>query len=171
MSTLNIVRTNIALPTDKELEGASKLLFDCFKGFTLEDNKRWRALWKKLIKKEPGEILTIEMTFERSGPYHRRHMKIEQTIYDAQERFQHFDQFRFWLKVGSGWVIWAAGPKGGVVPIQQSISYRQADETEFRKYHAQVIEFLRGEHAAKYLWPHLDDPHAMMDKLLEGFDE
>jgi hypothetical protein len=171
VTTITITRTNIALPSDKELESASKLLFDCFKGFNLVDNKRWRQLWKKLIRMEPGEMLVIDMTFPRSGPYHRRHMAIEQTVFDAQERFQNFEQFRYWLKVGSGWVIWAAGPKGGVVPIPKSISYRNADEAEFRQYHVQVMEFLHGPHAAHYLWQHLDKPNEMMTKILQGFDE
>jgi len=28
------------------------------------------------------------------------HMKIEQSVFDAQERFDDFEQFRYWLKLG-----------------------------------------------------------------------
>jgi len=66
MAIINIVRTNIELPSDKELESASKLLFDCFKGFTLIDNRRWRKLWKMLIEKEPGEMLVLDFKFPRN---------------------------------------------------------------------------------------------------------
>ena len=49
----------------------------------------------------------------------------------------------------------------------------KADEEEYRRYHDQVIGFLRGEHAADYLWPHLKGARAaeMMNTILERFDE
>jgi hypothetical protein len=94
-------------------------------------------------------------------------MKIEQDVFDAQEKFSDFEQFRYWLKVGAAWVTWAGGPRGGVVPIPKSISYAKADEEEFRQYHEQVMEFLRGEHAAPYLWKHLgkEGAYEMMDAI------
>jgi hypothetical protein len=99
-------------------------------------------------------------------------MAIEQQVFDAQERFQDFEMFRYWLKVGAGWVTWAAGPKGGVVPIPKSISYANADQEEFIRYHEAVIVFLRGEHAAPFLWRHLKGgSHDMMESILEGFNE
>lgn len=172
MSDITITRTNIALPQGAELEGARRVLFDCIRGFTEVDNKKWRRFFKVLLGKEPGEMAEVEMVFPRSGPFHRRHMKIEQSVFDAQERFNDFEMFRYWLKVGSAWVVWAAGPKGGVVPIPKSISYAKADDAEFQEYHVKVIGFLRGEHAAKYLWPHLkDNAFDMMDSILIGFDE
>lgn len=171
MSVINIVRTDIELPDKKQMEIVSRFLFQCFDGFSKEDRSRWRRLWKSLIAKEPGEMMVIEITQPRSGPYHRRHMAIEQAVFDAQDRFTNFDTFRQWLKFGAGWVDWIAGPAGGVIPIPRSTSYAKADEDTFRQYHAQVIEFLHGDRAAKYLWKHLEDPHAMMDKILEGFDE
>ena len=50
---------------------------------------------------------------------------------------------------------------------------QKADEEEFRKYHEQVVTFLRGPHAAKYLWPHLDDAQRaeMMNGVLEEFEQ
>lgn len=172
MSDITITRTNIELPKGAELDGARKVLFDCIRGFTEVDNKKWRRFIKVLLGKEPGEMAEVEMVFPRSAPFHRRHMKIEQSVFDAQERFDDFEMFRYWVKVGSAWVIWVAGPKGGVVPIPKSISYSKADEEEFREYHVKVIGFLRGEHAAKYLWPHLKDgAFDMMDSILIGFDE
>lgn len=121
---------------------------------------------------EPGELIHVETVFPRSGPFHRFHMAMEQRLFDSQDRFTVFEQMRYWLKVGAGWVTWAAGPRGGVVPIPKSISYAKADEEEFRQYHEQTMQFLRGPHAAKYLWSHLpaDQQVAMMETVLEGFD-
>jgi hypothetical protein len=172
LSDITVTRTNIALPQGAELEGARKVLFECLRGFTEVDNKKWRRFFKVLLGKEPGEMAEVEMVFPRSGPFHRRHMKIEQSVFDAQERFTDFEMFRYWLKVGSAWVIWAAGPKGGVVPIPKSISYAKADEAEFQEYHIKVMNFLRGEHAAPYLWKHLGNKsHEMMNAILNEFNE
>ena len=173
MSAITIVRTNQRLPDGQALDGARALLFGALDGAHREDRKAWRMFWKRLLRLEPGEMAVAEMRFPRSGPFHRRHMAIEQTLFDSQERFTDFEMFRYWLKVGAAWVTWAAGPKGGVVPIPRSISYTKADEAELLQYHDQVIDFLRGPHAAKYLWPHLsaDDQAAMMETILAGFGE
>lgn len=171
MSKITLTRTNQALPAN--LDAARALLFGALDGFNRDDKRSWRRFWKRLLNLEPGEMAVAEMVFPRSGPFHRRHMLIEQTVFDAQERFEDFEQFRYWLKVGAGWVTWAAGPKGGVVPIPKSISYREADEAQFQQYHEKVIAFLRGPHAAKYLWPHLKefDHGVMIEGLLEPFSE
>ena len=170
MSSINLMRTDKAMPDN--LDAARELLFGALDGFNRDDKKAWRSFWKRLIGMEPGEMALIEARMPRSGPFHRRHMAIEQAVFDAQERFQSFEQFRYWLKVGAGWVTWAAGPKGGVVPIPNSISYANADQEEFKRYHEAVIDFLRGDHASVFLWRHLGAGAAdMMESILEGFDE
>lgn len=174
MSAIHIVRSDKAMPVIGTMVAAiSDFLFGFIDGFTREDKRAWRRLWKRIKDMEAGEILRIEAVMPRSGPYHRRHMAIEQSVFDAQERFQQFEQFRVWLKVGAGWVDWCAGPKGGVVPIPRSISYAKADQEEFTRYHEAVMQFLRGEHAAVFLWKHLgiDGAADMMDTILIGFEE
>lgn len=172
MSKITILRTNLEPPDETTREALRRFLFGVIDGFNKDDKRSWRRFWKRVMGMEPGEMLAAEMVFPRSGPFHRRHMAIEQAVFDAQERFDDFEQFRYWLKVGAAWVTWAAGPKGGVVPIPRSISYAKADEEEFRQYHDQVIAFLRGPHAAPFLWKHLgDNAHGMIDSILDGFDE
>lgn len=164
------MRTDKAMPAN--MEPARDLLFGALDGFNRDDKRAWRRFWKRLIGLEPGEMALIEARMPRSGPFHRRHMAIEQSVFDAQERFQDFEQFRYWLKVGAGWVTWAAGPKGGVVPIPKSISYAKADQEEFTRYHEAVVAFLREGHAARFLWRHLGDgADVMMDSILGGFEE
>lgn len=160
-----------ALLSDAQREQMYRLMDAEVEGFTEDNKAAWRKLWRRIAGLDEGELLHVDFTFPRSGPFHRRHMAIEQAIFNAQERFAHFEMLRTWLKIGAGWVTWAAGPKGGVVPIPKSISYSSADQEEFRKYHDAVLAFLRGDHAAPYLWPHLGDPHGMMDALLGEFDE
>ena len=173
MPTITLVRTDVELPSAEAMQAASALLFRAFDGAHKEDRRAWRMWWRRLLRLTPGEMSELEVRLPRSGPFHRRHMAIEQQVFDAQERFQQFDQFRVWLKVGAGWVDWCAGPKGGVVPIPKSISYAKADEGQFRQFHDQMIDFLRGQHCAHYLWPHLgaDQAHGMIDSILAGFGE
>ena len=173
MSQITIVRTDKAWPVAAAIAEAIRgFLFGVIDGFTKDDKAAWRRIWTRIKALEAGEMIVVEIRQPRSGQYHRRHMAIEQAVFDAQERFGNFEQFRYWLKVGAGWVDWAAGPKGGVVPIPRSISYAKADQDEFMRYHAQVIEFLRGDHAARFLWRHLgDQADNMMNTILQEFDE
>ena len=62
-----------------------------------------------------------------------------------------------------------AGPKGGVIPLPKSISYTELEEPEMREFHQNMMIFLRGDHAAPYLWKHLGNKsHDMMSTILEN---
>lgn len=170
MSKINVCRTGMAMPANTEV--LRSFLFGCLDGFSQDDKRAWRKLWKKLKGLEPGEMMQLETTFPRSGPFHRFHMRLEQALFDAQERITDFEAFRTYLKIGAGWVKWIAGPKGGVIPVPKSISYSKADEEEFRQYHDKVLAFIRSAHFSRYLWPHLSeqDQMEMIEKLLEGIE-
>lgn len=173
MPAITLVRTREDIPAGPALDLARKLLFDCFKGATETDNKRWWRFWKIAIGKEAGEMFNLETVFPRYTPFHKRHMKIEQDVFNAQERFKDFEQFRNWMKIGAGFVDWVPGAKGGIVPLPKSIAYASIEEQEFREFHEDVMNFLRGEHAAYYLWKHLGREGAadMMDAVLQEFNE
>ena len=171
MTTINIVRTNKEFPNESILEKVREFLFGVVDGLRTDDKRAWRRLWKRITQMGNGEFMIVEFVFPRSSPFHRRHMAMESAVFDAQDRFDNFEMFRVWLKVGAGFVDWCAGPKGGVVPIPRSISFSKADEEQFHVFHQDMVKFLRGEHAAPYLWRHLDYPHEMMDSILAGFDE
>lgn len=173
MATINLVRQDRAIPSEKDLAIIRSFLFGLIDGHGEEDMRAWRLFWRKVLNLEIGELLSLVTEFSRSGPFHRRHMKIEQMVFDSQERFTDFEQFRVWLKIGAGWVNWFPGAKGGIVPVPRSISYRKADEAQFREFHIKVIEFLRGGHAAHRLWPHLDAARGaeMVETILGGFGE
>lgn len=172
MAEIQLVRMPGVEITEAQRETIRHVLFGVIDGVGERNQRRWRRFWSRVLKLEPGEVQTIKTSLPRSGPFHRRHFAMEQAIFDAQERFEHLEQYMYWLKVGAGWVTWAAGPKGGVVPIPRSISYAHADEDEFREFHTAVVRFLRGPHAARYLWPHLKcDADEMMDSILGEFNE
>ena len=172
MSRVTLVRGAEPLPGETILAHVRAFLFGLFDGWSAFDKKGWRKLWKRLMSLEPGECAEIDFVIPRSSPYHRRHMAIENAVFEAQEKFDDFEIFRDWLKVGAGWVVWCAGAKGGVVPIPRSISYAKADQAEFEQYHKQIIAFLRGPYAAPFLWKHLgNQAHDMMGSILNEFNE
>jgi len=172
MADILLVRQEAAPIQPADADAARRVLFGLVDGLGEQGRKSWRRFVNRLFKLEPGEVVGIKTHQARSGPYHRRHFAMEQAIFEAQERFEHFDQFLYWIKVGAAWVTWAAGPKGGVVPIPRSVSYAEADQEEFEEFHHRVVAFLRGPHAAQYLWPHLkDQADGFMHQLLEGFGE
>jgi hypothetical protein len=159
--------------TEAEKVAVRKFLFQVMDGHGKEGQKMWRRWWKSIINAEIGEMFRWAMKRDRSGPYHRRTMKIIGDIFDAQERFDNEDQFLNWVKIGAGHVVWAAGPRGGVVPLPKSISYSAADQDEFMRFHEGAMQFFRGEHAPRYLWNHMKPAQAaeMMNTILAGFDE
>lgn len=171
MARFVIQRTTMSLPDEKGMAGASDFLFKALDGYGKDDRSSWRRFWKKAVAMKPGDLFEVEMIFPRSGPFHRRHLAIEQSVFDAQEKFDDFEMLRTYLKIGAGWVVWVPGPDGQIVPLPKSISYAQADQAEFEKYHNAVMAFLHGPHAAPALWPHLGKKsHDLMGAILRGFE-
>ena len=172
MSRVTIIRTADVWPGEGILSSVRNFLFGVFKGWSQTDERGWRKIWKRLSALEPGEFAEIEFVIPRSLPFHRRHFAILNAIFDAQERFDDLDRMRDWLSIGAGHVDWVPGAKGGIVPLPKSISFAKADQAEFEEYHRKVMAFLRGPHAAPFLWKHLgNDAHWMMDSILGGFNE
>ena len=81
-----------------EREVVSRFLFDNIRGLDEKHDKRWRRLWGRFWKADPGEVFHLEIVVDRSGPFHRRHMAMEQALFDRQERWRRLDDMRWWLK-------------------------------------------------------------------------
>ena len=168
MGKITLVRSD-CLVADAAWDAALGTVRTVCDGLNAADKRGWARLFNWLRRKEAGECCEVSVTFPRHGKHHRLVFALLNAVFDSQERFEDFEQFRYWCAVGAGWVTWAAAPKGGVVPIPRSISYAKADEAEFSQYHAKVVEFLRGPHAGPYLFPHA--PPAALDAYLALIDE
>ena len=131
-------------------------LFALVDGHAESDKKAWRRFWQGVLTMGSGECVSIKTLMPRAGLAHRRQMVLEAVVFKHQSRLKEREEFRLWLKVGSGWVTWASGPKGGVFPVPKSVSYARCDEEQFARYCEGVHAFLRSEHARKYLWPAKD---------------
>jgi len=172
MSELTLVRGDVTLDGQQK-EVLRLSLFGMIDGLSRDDQRAWRRFWKRIVHAGTGEIFSVDTWTPRHGGFHRRHMLIETRIFQEQERIANFEMLRAWLKIGAGFCDWMAGPKGGVVPVPKSISYRKCDEDEMRKFHDSMIGFLRGPHACRYLWPMLDaaQAEAKIESILSEFNE
>lgn len=152
MSQALILRDRNVQLSDAERAGATKALEQALRGVDEKNHKRWLKFLRHVFSLEHGEVAEIGTRIPRSGPFHRFHMAIEQAVFDAQERFADFEQFRNWLKIGAGHVTWVPGAKGGIVPLPKSISYAELEEDEMREVHNNMLVFLRTDHCTGYLW-------------------
>ena len=174
MSEIVLVKQHPTEIPEADREAARRVLFGMVDGLGQVNQKRWRRFMGMLFGMEPGEMATIKTHKARSGPFHRRHMKMEQVVFESQERFEDFDRgFRDWLKVGAGHCHWFPGPRGGVFPVPDSTSYANMEEGEMREFHDKSIAFLRTGHAQLTLWKHLNPLQRtdMIESILEGFKE
>lgn len=142
------------------------------RGFTEKDQRAYARFKKRIDGLEIGELFTLDTWFPRNGKFHRKHFAMLAAIYDAQEQFETSEKLRMWLEVGAGHCDFVPGPKGRMVAIPKSISYNAIDDAEFDDHHRKVKDFLRGEHARGYLWPHLrpEQTYDMVETLLAEFE-
>ncbi len=173
MSEITLTKQLPLALTEQESAVMRRVLFESVNGLSERDKKGWRRFWNRIVKAEPGEMFSVETWFPRVGAFHRRHMAMEQAVFQAQERIAEFEMFRTWTKIGAGFCDWIPGPKGAVIPVPKSIAYRKLDEEGMREYHEACVRFWRTAHAQKVLWPHLDPQQRaeMMEVILGEFGE
>jgi len=153
MTDIILTKRTDAHLTDEKRSLLREFLFEMIDGQAEVDQKAWRRFWNGVLDLGSGEFFSIKTLLPRLLPSHKKQMKLEGEIFKQQERLKNRDEFRLWLKVGSGWVTWASGPKGGVFPVPKSISFARCDEDDFLAYRDGVDAFLRTRHAQHYLWP------------------
>lgn len=173
MSDITLVKMLPSSIPDADKDAARRVLFGLVDGLGERNRKAWRRFVNGLMRLEPGEMVDIKTHKARLGWFHRKHMALEQCVFEAQEKFEDFETFRIWLKVGSGFVTWAAGPRGGVFPVPKSISYAKLEQGEMETVHDSMVAFLRTEHAGKTLWRHLQPMQRveMIEAILVGFEQ
>lgn len=150
-----LVKQTDARLSDEDKAVMRRFLFDHLSGATDKDTRAWSRFVRALDEAAQGEFFQLKIQRQRDGVFHRKHMGLISKVFKAQERVEDFDAFRLWLKVGSGFVHWMPGPKGGVFPVPRSINFQTCSEDDMREFHERVVEFLRKPHAQHYLFPHV----------------
>lgn len=173
MSEIMLVKQDPTVIAPADAEAARRVLFGMVDGLGERGKKQWRRFFNMVMRLEPGECVEIHTHKERIGLHHRRHMLMEQRVFEAQERFEHFKAFRDWLKIGACYCDWYPGPKGGVIAVPKSISYTALEELAMQEVHENMVAFLRTGHAGKTLWKHLSEPMRieMIESILEDLKE
>lgn len=141
------------------------------RGVGEKHDKAYQRFKSRLSELEPGELLTISHWFPRNPKLHGLHFVMLTALFDRQEQFADPDQLRMWLQVGAGHCEFVPGPTGRMVAIPKSINFKSVDDADFATHHEAVKDFLRTEHARRFLWPHLSDEQtaAAIDELLAEF--
>jgi hypothetical protein len=130
---------------------------------------KWRA---KVEALEVGETLQFEWREPRSPRFHRMFFAMLHELFERQEQFADQDQLRAWLTVGAGYCDFVPGPTGRMVALPRSIAWVKMDDGEFRALVTAVWQFLRTEHAIRFLWPHVEYSAAAdgVEQVLIGWD-
>lgn len=161
-------RASLAGMPEPQRATVRHVLLDAVGGLDSTHDSRWRRFVNRLLRAEPGEVFELVNLVERSGQFHRRHMALEQRLFDHQERWLTQTAMRDWLKTGAGWVEWLPGARGGIVAVPRSTSYERCSDDEMRELHEAMVAFLHTAHAQRLLWPHLDarGRAAMLESVL-----
>lgn len=135
-----------------------------------KDRRAYAKFKARLDSLGDGSIL-FSWHEPRSGKYHRRFFALVNRLLETQEQFQDIEHILTWLKVGAGYADLVPGPKGKPVALAKSINFATLDQAEFEPIAQDIIQFIRSQHAMRFLWPHLDDASGMVDAVLAEFGE
>lgn len=162
MAKITICRTNIAMPTGRDLDAVRTFLFNIFAGLNQNDDRAWKRCWRKLTGAEPGEMFLLDLIFPRNWKYHRRFFALLQLGFDSwepdrkrksykgREVSKNFDQFREDITILAGYYVQTFDLKGRMTLKAQSISFASMDDLEFERVYSDVVDVLLREVCKNY---------------------
>lgn len=178
MPSITLVRTRETIPSGPALDLSRKLLFDCFKGATETDNKRWWRFWKIAIGKEAGEMFNLETVFPRNPKFHRKMFALLNVGFDSWEpdrkRFSYngkaieknFDRFREQVLIMAGHYDQVFSLRGDKMElVAKSINYASMDDGEFETLYGAVVDVLLREVCTRYAGR--EELEAVAERVLE----
>lgn len=177
MSDITVARTNTNLPSEEELVGVRKFLFECFRGVTEQEDKAWKRLWKRIKNFDPGEITFLQFIVPRNGKFHRKFFALMKVGFDAWEpKRKHksykgkpieknFDQFREDMTILAGFYEQTFNFKGEMKLRAKSISFANMQDDEFEELYQSVVTVLLREVCTKYAGR--DELDAVVNRVME----
>lgn len=153
---LAITRTAEPMPSDQELVGLRKWLFECLRGVNEDEDRAWRRFWHRVVKLDAGEISFLDFIIPRNGKFHRKYFALLDVGYDCWEPSRKRksykgmaveksrEQFREDITILAGYYEQTFNLKGEMRLRAKSISFANMDDIEFeRLYQATVTVLLR----------------------------
>lgn len=154
MSRITIVRGPEALPPETILGHIRGFLFGLLDGFTDQDKKAWRRLWKRLMSLEAGELAEIEFVIPRNPKFHRKFFAMLNFAFDAWEPDRkrktykgrpvekNFEQFREDILILAGFSEQTFNLRGEMRLKAKSISFANMDDEEFERVYSAVVDVI-----------------------------
>jgi len=151
---ITIVRGGETLPPKPIMDYVSKFLFGIFDGWTDEDKKSWRKLWRHLMTLEPGEFANMEFIFPRNPKFHRKFFGLLNFAFEAWEPdrvrknykgrpvAKNFDQFREDVLILAGYSEQTFDLRGNMKLKAKSISFAKMDDAEFEAVYSAVVDVI-----------------------------
>lgn len=142
-------------------------------GHGAKGEKQWRKLIEIMLRLSVGELMRITFYIGRNSKFHGRYFAMVRALFERQEQFADEHMLRIWLQIGAGYCDLLPGPAGRMVAVPKSIDYRTLDQPEFEAVVADVVAFMRSDHAGRFLWPHLTTTARieMIESMLSDFGE
>lgn len=159
MSKFVIARTSMALPDEKGMTGARDFLFKCLDGLGEDARKAWYRFWGKVVKLEPGEIISVEMTFTRNPAFHRKMFALLNLGFDCwmpalthrgRPVEKNFEQFRSDVIIQAGYYEQTWSLDGQMTLRAQSLSYSSMDDAEFEQVYSAIANVLLSKVLTNY---------------------
>jgi hypothetical protein len=141
-------------------------------GFGQKGERAYARFLSAVRNLEHGEMLAFSYKIPRAPKLHKLYFVTLAAVFEQQEQFNDFDQFRKWAQVGAGHAEFVPGPAGRMVALPLSVDFESLDEVEFAEIYEAVKAFLRTERATNFLWGHLTegDQISMIASILEQFE-
>ena len=143
---------------DAERDILRRVLTEDVQGVDDENNRRWRRFVNQLSKAEAGEMFELVRAEPRHGPFHKRHRKVLQKLFDSQERYRLIEPLHDWLKMKTYFVTWGENWQGKPVMVPRSTSFDECSEDDMRGFHGRMVDFLHDPACQRHLWRHLPAP-------------
>lgn len=162
MSRITLVRGAEEMPGEPVLAGVRRFLFGLFDGWTKDDKRMWRRLWKLLMSLEPGEFALIEFIFPRNPKYHRKFFALLNYAFEAWEPDRqrktykgrpvqkNFERFRKDVLIQAGFYDQTFDLNGNMELEAQSISFAKMDDAEFERVYSAVVDVILEQVLSSY---------------------
>ena len=150
------------MPTEQELVGIRRFLFECIRGTNPDEDRAWKRIWKRITSFEPGEISFLEFVIPRNPKFHRKLFALLDVGFEAWEpnrvrksykgraMEKNREQFREDITIMAGFYEQTFDLKGRMVIRAKSISFAKMDDAEFELLYSAVIDVLLREVCTTY---------------------